>query len=57
MSIPDFWRLIVYTFCMQAIDKLPLIPGVLEFIGTLFSSVSSVYVCIGHWCTYTPTEV
>lgn len=35
--------------CEQAIDKLPLLPGVLEFIGILFSSVRTpMYIC-SNW--------
>ena len=35
-------NILVYIFFDQAIDKLPLIPSVLEFVGILFSSVSTV---------------
>lgn len=33
-----------FLYYKQAIDKLPLIPGVLEFIGILFSSVRIQYI-------------
>ena len=33
-----------FLYYKQAIDKLPLIPGVLEFIGILFSSVRTQYI-------------
>lgn len=35
-------NILVYIFFDQAIDKLPLIPSVLEFVGILFSSVSTM---------------
>lgn len=38
----DFLDILLSIFYVQAIDKLPLIPSVLEFVGILFSSVSFV---------------
>jgi hypothetical protein len=32
-----------FLYCKQAIDKLPILPGFLEFVGILFSSVCSQY--------------